>query len=85
MKKKLTMALAGNANVGKTAIFNSLTGMHQHIGNWPGKTIEKKKELFSSRATQWTLLTCLESILSPRFPWKKKFPGSTLQGKNRTS
>jgi len=40
-KKKLTIALAGNANVGKSVIFNKLTGLHQHIGNWPGKTIEK--------------------------------------------
>jgi len=40
-KKKITMALAGNANVGKSVIFNHLTGLHQHIGNWPGKTIEK--------------------------------------------
>ncbi|MEM2969267.1 MAG: FeoB small GTPase domain-containing protein, partial [Candidatus Bathyarchaeia archaeon] len=32
------MALAGNANVGKSVIFNHLTGLHQHIGNWPGKT-----------------------------------------------
>jgi ferrous iron transport protein B len=35
------MALAGNANVGKSVIFNHLTGLHQHIGNWPGKTVEK--------------------------------------------
>ena len=41
MKKKLTIALAGNANVGKSVIFNQLTGLHQHIGNWPGKTVEK--------------------------------------------
>ena len=40
-KKKLTIALAGNANVGKSVIFNQLTGLHQHIGNWPGKTVEK--------------------------------------------
>ena len=39
--KKLTLALAGNANVGKSVIFNQLTGLHQHIGNWPGKTVEK--------------------------------------------
>ncbi len=36
-----TIALAGNANVGKSVIFNQLTGLHQHIGNWPGKTVEK--------------------------------------------
>jgi len=41
MEKKLTIALAGNANVGKSVIFNYLTGLHQHIGNWPGKTVEK--------------------------------------------
>jgi len=40
-KKQITIALAGNANVGKSVIFNHLTGMHQHIGNWPGKTVEK--------------------------------------------
>ena len=40
-KKKLLMALAGNANVGKSVIFNYLTGLHQHIGNWPGKTVER--------------------------------------------
>ncbi len=38
---QLTIALAGNANVGKSVIFNQLTGLHQHIGNWPGKTVER--------------------------------------------
>lgn len=40
-EKRLTIALAGNANVGKSVIFNRLTGSHQTIGNWPGKTVEK--------------------------------------------
>ena len=39
----LTIALAGNPNAGKTTIFNLLTGLHQHTGNWPGKTVEKKE------------------------------------------
>jgi ferrous iron transport protein B len=39
--KRLTVCLAGNANVGKSAIFNQLTGLNQTIGNWPGKTVER--------------------------------------------
>ncbi len=41
MSEKITIALAGNANVGKSVIFNQLTGLHQHVGNWPGKTVER--------------------------------------------
>jgi ferrous iron transport protein B len=41
MNIDFTIALAGNANVGKSSIFNQLTGLGQIIGNWPGKTVEK--------------------------------------------
>jgi ferrous iron transport protein B len=41
MAKQLRIALAGNANVGKSAIFNQLTGLNQIVGNWPGKTVER--------------------------------------------
>jgi ferrous iron transport protein B len=39
--RRLTIALAGNANVGKSVIFNQLTGSNQIIGNWPGKTVDR--------------------------------------------
>ena len=39
--RTLRIALAGNANVGKSVLFNELTGLHQTVGNWPGKTVEK--------------------------------------------
>jgi len=41
--KKITVAMAGNPNSGKTSIFNMLTGAHQHVGNYPGVTVEKKE------------------------------------------
>ncbi|MHB9024681.1 MAG: ferrous iron transport protein B [Armatimonadota bacterium] len=41
--KAITIALAGNPNTGKTTIFNNLTGARQHVGNYPGVTVEKKE------------------------------------------
>ncbi len=41
-KRRIKVALAGNPNSGKTTIFNALTGSHQHVGNWPGVTVEKR-------------------------------------------
>jgi len=43
MAKEITVALAGNPNSGKTTVFNNLTGARQHVGNWPGVTVEKKE------------------------------------------
>ena len=43
MAREITVALAGNPNSGKTTVFNNLTGAKQHVGNWPGVTVEKKE------------------------------------------
>jgi ferrous iron transport protein B len=41
-ERALRVALAGNPNVGKSSLFNRLTGARQHVGNWPGKTVEQR-------------------------------------------
>jgi ferrous iron transport protein B len=43
----IEVVLAGNPNSGKTTLFNALTGAHQHVGNWPGKTVEWKQGRFN--------------------------------------
>lgn len=45
-RKCLTVGMAGNPNSGKSVIFNALTGSRQHVGNWPGKTIERAEGVF---------------------------------------
>ena len=52
IKKRITVALVGNPNSGKTTIFNNLTGARQHVGNYPGVTVEKKEGLFNVDGTE---------------------------------
>ncbi|MGN0145331.1 MAG: ferrous iron transport protein B [Clostridium sp.] len=50
------IALGGNPNVGKSTIFNSLTGLNQHTGNWPGKTVTNATGNYTFKNTQFTLV-----------------------------
>ncbi|MBU5313674.1 ferrous iron transport protein B [Tissierella carlieri] len=51
-----TIALVGNPNSGKTTLFNALTGSNQHVGNWPGVTVEKKEGKFKYKGNQYNVV-----------------------------
>ena len=54
--KKITIALLGQPNSGKSTLFNGLTGSNQHVGNWPGKTVEKKEGEFLYRGITYKIV-----------------------------
>ncbi len=50
------IALLGQPNSGKSTVYNALTGSHQHVGNWPGKTVEKNEGSFSYEGVKYSLI-----------------------------
>lgn len=55
-RKNKVVALAGNPNTGKSTIFNRLTGLKQHTGNWPGKTVARAEGAFSINGEEYLLV-----------------------------
>ena len=55
MSDKPVIALLGQPNSGKSTIFNMITGSHQHVGNWPGKTVDQKEGEFKWNGRQMIL------------------------------
>ena len=56
MTETMTIALLGQPNSGKSTFYNALTGSHQHVGNWPGKTVERSIGTFRHGGRAYTVV-----------------------------
>lgn len=77
MKKRFRVALAGNPNCGKTSIFNDLTGTRQHVGNYPGVTVESKSGTFEIGDLEIELIDLPACIRCRRARPKRKWSSTS--------
>jgi ferrous iron transport protein B len=80
----LVVALAGNPNTGKSTVFNRLTGLNQHTGNWPGKTVTNAQGKYSTREKITSLSICPELIPYSPIPRKSRLQGTFSASAIRT-
>jgi len=59
----LLVALAGQPNAGKSTVFNILTGLSQHVGNWPGKTVEKKQGTYTAEGVELQIVDLPDMVV----------------------
>ena len=76
MIDKLTIALAGNPNSGKTRVFNALTGARQHVGNYPGVTVERSRDR-RRQGVPSTWWTCPARTASRPTAWRSWSPATS--------
>ena len=80
---RITIALAGNPNCGKTTLFNDLTGSSQYVGNWPGVTVEKKEGRLKGKRTS-SSRTCRASIPCRPTRSRRSWRAATWSRRGRT-
>src|SRR5438270_4851880 len=69
MSATVKVALVGNPNAGKSTLFNALSGLRQHVGNYPGVTVEMKKGRFAHAGTEFEVIDLPGTYsLAPRSP-----------------
>ena len=80
----MIFALVGNQNCGKTTLFNALTGSNQHVGNFPGVTVDQKTG--EIRGEKGCSVVDLPGIYSLRpYTWRRSSPGTTSSTRNPTA
>ena len=71
------IAIAGNPNVGKSTLFNNLTGMNQHTGNWPGKTVTNAQGYCKTREHSYVLVDIPGTYSLMAHSRRRKWPATS--------